>query len=201
MKFKAFGVECEIKFLFVALIAFVSAVDTTLNILLTLIASLLHECGHLAAMMFMRNPPQKVVFELGGINIINQSKTCFSLNEEIIIALSGPFINLILIFLSCFVYTFLKNEKLLTFASVNIILMVFNLLPIKSLDGGRALFFLLAKNYDISFCKYIVNFFSIFFIIITFAWGIYVFAFTGYNFSIIIIAIFLLISLFNDKEC
>ena len=127
MKFKISGIDCEITFLFVAILAFVSVADTTANIMFTLLASLIHECGHLAAMIISGNKPQKVIFELGGINIINQSKICLSLNKEIIIALSGPLMNLIALVISCFLFTFWNNEKILIFASVNLILMVFNI--------------------------------------------------------------------------
>ncbi len=201
MKFKIRGVECEVKFLFVALLAFFLIIDKTLNVFLTLLSSLIHECGHLFAMILSGNKPEKVVFELGGINIINRSKTCLSFNKEIIIAFSGPLVNLVSTLLCCFVYDYVKNEKILTFASVNLILMVFNLLPIKSLDGGRILYYFLSKKHNMSFSKRIIYVLSIIFIAITFSWGIYVFIHTGFNFSIIIIAVFLLLSLFSDNEC
>ena len=200
MKFKISEIDCEITFLFVAVLAFVSVADATTNILLTLLASLIHECGHLVAMIIMGNKPQKVVFELGGINIVKQSKTFLSLNKEIIIALSGPLVNFIALVLSCSIFAFFNNEKILTFTSVNLILMVFNLLPIKSLDGGRALFYYLSKKHSISTCRKVLISLSIFFISLTFIWGIYILIYTRYNFSLIIIAIFLTISLVKDNE-
>lgn len=201
MIIRALGINFEITFLFVAFVAFISVVDTTANILLTLVASLIHECGHLAAMIIMGNKPLKVVFELGGINIINNSKTHLSLNQELKIALSGPFVNFIALVLSCNMFVVFNNEKILTFASINLILMVFNLLPIKNLDGGRALYYFLCKKYNVYVCSKVIFLLSIFFIIITFIWGLYILILTKYNFSLIIIAIFLTLSLVKDNEC
>ena len=78
--------------------------------------------------------------------------------------------------------------------------MAFNLLPVKGLDGGTALHFLLIQKLDSLFSTKIIHITSVIFILLIFIWGIYVFIATKYNISIIIIAIFLTLSLFSKNE-
>jgi AGCS family alanine or glycine:cation symporter len=77
---------------------------------------------------------------------------------------------------------------------------VSDILPINKLDGGTVLYYLLAQKYDLQFCSKILKITSITFISIIFVWGLYVFVVSRYNISLIIIAIFLIISLFSDNE-
>ena len=73
-----------------------------------------------------------------------------------IVAAAGPLSNLILAFLSAFlyvaVYRFFPNEILLTFFEIslmfNILLCFFNLVPIPPLDGSRILMGFLPREYD-----------------------------------------------------
>lgn len=201
MRIKLCGVCVEITFLFVALLAFIIVVDSSGNLIITIFSSCAHEMGHLIAMMLMNNKPKKVTFELGGINIEKQDKILLSLNKEIVITLFGPIINAVILIICCTLYCVLHLDTLLVLSGVNLVLMTFNMLPIKGLDGGRALYYFLCKKHSQIFSKNIILIFSILMLSIVFVWGIYVFLVSGYNFSLILIGVFLLLSLFNGKEC
>ena len=84
---------------------------------------MLHEFGHLAIMLILKNKPEKIRFELTGINIIRNQETGISARNEILISLGGPVINALMSVVSCIVLAFYNNEKVLTFACVNLILM------------------------------------------------------------------------------
>lgn len=200
MKFRLFGIDFEITFLFVALIAFVIAVNSPFNVIITILSSLLHETGHLIMMCSLNNYPQCVRFEITGMNIKRQPSVKISTKNEIFIALGGPFINAVVFFVSCVLLCFFQSEKILTIACVNLILMTFNLLPVKKLDGGMALYFLLSKKYDNHICSKVLKTTSTIFIILIYIWGIYVFVSTNYNISVLIIAIFLTLSMFSGNE-
>jgi membrane-associated protease RseP (regulator of RpoE activity) len=88
----------------------------------------------------------------------------------------------------------------LNFACINLILFTFNLLPIKRLDGGMALYFWLSQKINTDVCRKILNFLSCFFIGLIYLWGIYVFVSSQYNLSVLIVAIFLTLSMFSPNE-
>ena len=200
MKFRLFGIDFEITFLFTALITFVIAMNSPFNVIITIISSLLHETGHLVMMCSLNNYPQCVRFEITGMNIKRQPSVKISTKNEIFIALAGPLANAMALFISCIILCFFQSENIFTIASVNLILMTFNLLPVKRLDGGMALYFLLSKKFSSDICGKVLKITSIIFIIILYIWGIYVFISTNYNISVLIIAIFLTLSLLDSNE-
>ena len=146
------------------------------------------------------NKPQAVRFEITGMNIIRQPDLKISTKNEILIALGGPFINLICFLISVVTLCIYNNENILTFGCINLILMIFNLLPIIRLDGGLALYYVLLQKHDNITCSKILKITSVIFITIIYAWGFYVFILSGYNVSLIIIAIFLTLSMFSCNE-
>lgn len=200
MAFSLFGVKVEITFLFVAFISFVISLKAPSNVILTIVASMLHEVGHLILMLVLDSKPEKVRFELTGINIIRKQETRISTKKEICISLGGPLINFINVVICCVILCVYSSNSITTFACINLILMIFNLLPIKKLDGGTALHYLLLKKCDFRLSSVLLKITSVFFILIIFIWGIYIFIVSKYNISLIIIAIFLTISLFQDND-
>lgn len=200
MKFRFSGIDFEITFLFVALITFIITMNAPANVIITVASSLLHEMGHLLTMSAVGNKPQSVRLEITGMNIKRVQSIKISTKNELLIALGGPFANAVIFTICCFVICFIQSEFLLTVACINLILMTFNLLPVKRLDGGMALYFLLSRRFDPEFCSNILKITSSIFIIAIYIWGIYVFVSSGYNFSVLIIAIFLTLSMFGGNE-
>ena len=171
------------------------------NVLYAVLFSLFHETGHISAMTVLGNAPQSVTFELTGINIKRPAQTSVSLAKEIVIALSGPFFNFILFLIFVLIYSQNKNEKVLNMASVNLILMIFNLMPIKGLDGGKVLYFTVSKFFSYKKAKNILTISSVIFILLMFTYGAYVLYLTRYNFTMLIIALMLTLSMFSKEEC
>lgn len=171
------------------------------NVLYAVLFSLFHETGHLAAMTALGNAPQSVAFELTGINIKRTEQTGVSLIREIIIALAGPFFNLIMFLLFVLLYSQSGSSKALNAASVNLILMTFNLLPVKGLDGGKVLYYFISKLVSYQIAKAILTVSSIIFILLMFSYGTYVLCVTRYNFTMLIIALMLSLSMFSKEEC
>ena len=200
MIFNIYGVNVEITFWFVALITFIISLNAPSNVFVTVISSLLHEMGHLLIMTSVGNKPQAVRFEITGMNIIRQPDYKISIKNEILISLGGPFINLICFSISVIILCIYQNDNVLTFGCINLILMIFNLLPIKKLDGGMALYYALSQKYDNITCSKVLKITSIFFITLIYIWGIYAFVSSKYNISLIIIAIFLTLSLIGNND-
>ncbi len=200
MTFKLCGIKIEVTFLFVAFLTFIISLNAPANLLITVASSLLHEAGHLSMLILLNNKPQAVKFEIVGMNIIRKQDLKISRKEEIAISLGGPLMNFVVVVASCLLLTFYNNQHVLTCACINLILMTFNLLPIKMLDGGAILYFVLSAHFNSLLCRKILKVTSVIFIFIIYLWAFYVFVVTKYNISLIIIAIFLTISLFQEND-
>lgn len=200
MKFKIKQVSVNVTWHFLALITFMLSLQTD-NVLYAVLFSLFHEIGHLSAMLAVGNKPQSVSFELTGINIKRAEEVCVSLTQEIIIALAGPFFNLILFLFFVLIYCRNGSSKAFNTASVNLILMTFNLLPVKGLDGGKVLYYSVSQLFSYKSARIILAVSSVIFILLMFSYGAYVLCVTRYNFTMLIIALMLSLSMFSKEEC
>ena len=94
---------------------------------LALLSCLLHEGGHITAMAVMGIKPRSLTFYSGGIGM--KSGAILSPAREIFILSAGCLVNLLLALAGT-----LTGSRILT--GINLALMLFNLLPLPSLDGG-----------------------------------------------------------------
>lgn len=100
-----------------------------------LICCLLHEAGHLSAMLLYGCTPRAVTFYAGGIRISTRWTNRLTKPARGVILSAGCAVNLLLAGVS-----FLMGREDL--AAVNLSLALFNLLPLPALDGGRLLLLL-----------------------------------------------------------
>lgn len=200
MSFNICGIKVEFTFFFVAIIAFIVTLQAPENVMFAIASSLLHEAGHLIAMLLIGNKPEKLRFHLVGMNIIREKNMSISAKKEILIALGGPLANFILVILSCGLLCIYNSAEIMTFACVNFALMTFNLLPVKRLDGGMILFYFLMIFFDAENSVKTLDIISWIFLTFVYLWGIYILTITRYNFSLIIIAVFLTISMLGNND-
>ena len=99
----------------------------------------LHEYGHYLMIRHYGYEMDSMIFSLNGAGL--KGNNVFKERHEIIISLAGPIVNLILIILTICFWWMLPTSYLYTydFFIANISVMIFNLLPIYPLDGGRIL--------------------------------------------------------------
>ncbi len=148
MKFRFLGTEVYISFLFAAVISLMLATDKTGLALPTLFAVAVHETGHLFAMWLLDNTPKSIRLIPASVQITKSFSGRYK--NDILIALAGPVVNLVL-FLTLYInYLAFKNECILYYSLINLIAGAFNLLPVTGLDGGTVLFSLIAKKWDIN---------------------------------------------------
>lgn len=126
-------VKFNIEFGFLAVVALLCILDDGRYLLYGVWACIIHEVGHIVPMLLLGEKVKKVKFHAFGVNISPQNNTIRPLYQDIFIILGGAIINIIL---GLIVYFSDIGTNAYIFASMNIILGLFNLLPYTSFDGG-----------------------------------------------------------------
>lgn len=138
-----FRIDLKI-FIFLILFYFTKQIELYAMIM---IFALIHEFGHLLAGVIMGMKPEKIEVMPFGVSIsfkINVDEYNEKIKngnvleiKKIIVALAGPITNFIIILISCNLNLDLIKSMLIIYT--NFLIMIFNLLPIYPLDGGRIL--------------------------------------------------------------
>ena len=128
--------------------------------------ALIHEFGHLTAGLLLKLKPKSLSFMPLGINITFEAYGYKKLLEKkkIILALAGPLTNfLIAIFITIF-HIEQSLKELIGYS--NILIGIFNLIPVYPLDGGRILKGIIRSKFSEIKSEEIVNKISNFTIIL-----------------------------------
>ncbi len=160
--------------------------------LLCLCAVIIHELGHLSAMFILGLKPESISIELFNIKINDNLRYKNSLLIDLIVTVAGPLLNLL------FFLIFLNISG--KFSGVNLFIGLFNLLPAASLDGGQILFLILSNYLRRELSAKIVDIITIIIALPVFFFGILVLLYSKYNFSLLVIGIYLILSLFYREE-
>lgn len=134
VSFKIGGVSVGLDFSFFAAVGIFLAFDKAGYGIYCLCACFCHELGHLAVMLAEKKPPKEIIFSGGGICIKqrrNETASVFLLG-------AGCAVNFCLFVLFCLVLPRDSIFKLM-FGGSNLIIGIFNLLPVGELDGKRLL--------------------------------------------------------------
>lgn len=105
----------------------------------SLISIVIHEFGHIIASKILNVHLSELSLSIFGASL-RPDNQLFSYKDEIIICASGPLINFITFMLLFPVYYALCGSTLVLYIALSsLILGLFNLIPIKDMDGGRIL--------------------------------------------------------------
>jgi len=161
--------------------------------------SIIHEIGHIVIGLILKVKTEKIEimpFGLSASFYINFSDKNFKI-KEILIAIAGP--------LTSFVLAILFSHINLTYITIqeavysNILILLFNLIPIYPLDGGRIIKSLIHIKLGVMKSEEIVNKISkTTMIILTLISSIAVYYYQ--NFSIFLICIFLWMVVLQEKN-
>lgn len=146
MRFKLFGTEIYVSFLFSAIIALMLATDKTGLAFPTLFAIFMHETGHLFCMWATDCSPKAVRLIPASVQI--RTGIGSSYKKDMAVALCGPAVNFLFFTVLYFNYAVFGNEAVLIFSLLNLIIGLFNMLPVIGLDGGTVLFAILIKRFE-----------------------------------------------------
>lgn len=161
-------------------------------VLFSVFSSLLHECGHLFAIRICGERIERVVFGAFGLRIERCAFTKASYTSEIIIALGGIIVNYIIFVLCLFVYLSSENITVAIFGIINLFIALFNSLPLKSLDMGRAIYFLLLIRFSDEKAEQISWTISLIFALCMLVFTVFYCVLIKLNFSLIAVCIYLL---------
>lgn len=189
MKFKLFGTEIYISFLFCALLCFMLAIDRTGLVIPTLFAVFIHESAHLLAMWAADCQPRAVRLIPASVQIVRgfSPKKC----GEAAITICGPLGNIVIFGVLFANYSVFGSEQSLVFATLNLVIALFNLLPVSGLDGGTLLTIAISHFTDIYKAESIVRIITAVFAVAVFLLGVYLWVSGTVNISVFIVSLYL----------
>jgi len=163
-------------------------------------SALLHECCHILA-------GKRLGIRVRGIDLLPFG-VCAPLAHpvikepifEILMALSGPACNFLLAGICYLGAMYLPNESLSYTAMLNLSMGCLNLLPCLPLDGGRVLRCFLTMATDAFFAYRITLFVSRILAILLFGLGVVLLLTSAFQFSLLLIGIFLLGNLLSEQK-
>ncbi|MDR1735144.1 MAG: hypothetical protein LBR73_09750 [Oscillospiraceae bacterium] len=157
--FKKGPVPVRVGISFAAMLALVCAVGGEGRIGLGLLYAGLHELGHAGAMLLRKNKPHCLCLTAAGLRMERSPGLGLSLHDETVIAAAGPLGSALfagLAFAAFLLFSFPSGDLvsvphgwlswfLVQSIWLNAGFALFNLLPIRLLDGGRIVYFTLCR--------------------------------------------------------
>lgn len=178
------GVEISVSVYFAALLTFLFALFPGGYAPLGLVCCVLHETGHLIFIKLCGGKIKAIRLGVYGMRITPAANLNLSPLKEAAVCFGGPLMNLVL-----FLTSFIIGSH--AFAAINFAMAVFNLLPIESTDGGNILYNILIYKTGEEKAKTALKILSAVFLFIMFCFGFAVLLKTKYNFTLLIVAVYL----------
>lgn len=194
MKFRLLNIDFTVSYSLVCLGTICIILNIFTGFLCCLVAVILHECGHLFAMLVCKSPPDKIKISLFEIKIINPSRQSNTSRQNIFIIFFGPLVNFV-----CFILFYLlylcNSEFLLPIAMANLFTGLFNMLPVMSLDGGQLMYVILCGRFSEKSAEKAVNITALIILFPLTVLGFVVLLNSKYNFSLLFVCAYLIASL------
>jgi Zn-dependent protease len=172
LPFKRFTV-C-LHFSFFATVSLLILLENNSYALWALYACIIHETGHIIAMSLVKQRIEKLCFYGAGIKIINCRTTEQKSFAEEAFVLSAGCLSNIAVYIVIFLF-FGNNKNILFFGIINLMIGLFNLLPVNAFDGGKLLVLLFYKAFSVDIASEMetylkkINVFIVLAVIIAFA--------------------------------
>ncbi|MEE0840238.1 MAG: hypothetical protein U0L72_06800 [Acutalibacteraceae bacterium] len=193
MSFKIFSTKVTVSFLFTAMVCVLLLCDRTGFAFPMLCSVVFHEAGHFLAMYVCGCAPTEVRLIPGSVQICSPS-VC--LKHEVFILVCGPLINLLLfsvLFVNCYIFS---NISFLEFSIINLVYGVFNMLPLKGVDGGSILHIFLTRFFGFQKADRTLNIITLVGALFAFLGAFFLTANGTVNYSVYIMALYLILSVF-----
>lgn len=141
-------------FLFIAIFILTHQIEIYACIM---IFSLIHELGHMLAGLLLRLKPKTLNFMPFGIRLTFETYEYSNLVErkKFFIAIAGPLTNLIICIIASLLHINCGMKEIIIYS--NLLITLFNLIPLYPLDGGRILKCIIKLKYKGMKAETIVN--------------------------------------------
>ncbi|MEE1016890.1 MAG: site-2 protease family protein [Ruminococcus sp.] len=199
MKLRIAKIKIEISFTLICIAGICVILGITSGFVWCAAAVLIHELGHLLMMIKLGFLPEKIKISAFEIKIFDSKRQSRSEKQNFFIIFSGPAVNFIC-FIPFYLLYLLGNENFLPFALANLSVGLFNSLPVLSLDGGQIIFILLKRRLNPARAEKIVDIITLITIFPLAVLGFAVLFKSKYNFSLLFICAYLIISLVTRSD-
>ncbi len=187
MKFKIKNTSVSLSFTFFGVFLILLCIGELKICLFSLVASLLHETIHIILIVISGGNVSKITLTAFGANIVRGERTLPDFKEAII-SLSAPLFNLIL--------ALIFSNKMPYFATVNLVMGLFNLLPYYDFDGGRGLGYILKYFISTKKINALLDVLSATVTALFTFFGVYIFFSYKRNITFILLGIYMIIRFF-----
>ncbi len=164
-----------------------------------MVFAFIHELGHIMAGIILKLKPKTLSIMPFGIKITFETYEYKRLIEikKIFIAIAGPVTNLIICIITAFLHIDSRTKEIITYS--NILIALFNLIPLYPLDGGRILKALIGLKMEKMKADEITNKISNILIVIITAMSSIIILYLK-NISILFVVIYLWIIVLNENK-
>ncbi len=195
LKWRIWDVECQVSLLFPAAVIVMLTFDDTNLTLQCLLASFIHEWGHFFAMAAVGERPARLCMGVFGIRVERSRECRLTYGKMAFVSAAGPLMNGL-----CGAVLYV-TAGLTEGVLIHGALAVFNLLPIAGLDGGEALYSVLCRYFSENKAHTASLVLSAVVLLPLAAVGFYLLLVTGYNFSLLVLCLYLILLLiFKEKH-
>ncbi len=162
--------------------------------------ALLHELSHVLSAKLLKIKISKVEIYPFGVCAKLSDSYIASSEKEFIIAFSGPLSNLVLFWVCSILSKFFQSEILEYCINLNLAMCILNLVPALPLDGGRILKSILTSKYGILRSYNFMVKLSRLLICVVLIVAVIIFFASDFNFSLVLISVFLLQNICAEQK-
>lgn len=165
--------------------------DSSQTVILGCLSAIIHEVGHLIFMWRFNSFPKEIKISLFDIAIIDNKKYNRPLYQELLITLGGVIMNIIFGSIFFVLYLVFKYNFFIILAGANILLLVYNILPVDTLDGGQALYLILSSKLSEKTTEHIMLIASLIILFPCTVLGFLLLLNSKYNFTLLLTSLYL----------
>ena len=195
MKLRIKKLTLEISFPLAAAVTAVLILDRSHTAAICLLCAAIHESGHLIALYRFGSFPERISLSLFDIAISDNRKPLRGQREELTVIMAGITANLTAMIVFIGVKLYFPTDFADDMIYSNLILALFNGLPVYSLDGGQALYIILCKWLKLKYAEIAADIISFAVLVPMLAAGFLLLIISGYNFSLLLASAYLIVRL------
>lgn len=189
MKLRTANLSVFIGYEAAAAMTAVLLLDRDNRVIFCFLAALLHELGHVLMMLLCHVRVRGIRLRL--FDVLIEADDAPSVKADVLITLGGVLVNFLFAALLCPIG--------MKYGLPHLMLGFFNLLPVMSLDGGHLLELFLDRHFSPRAAAIILRVTTFVFLLPLMTAGLYLLFNSGYNYSLLLIALYLTAVLFLKR--